>query len=331
MYNHNFTAAPSEVIRKSEEKKKIRNTGMFIGLAMLITVAISFLWGSVYIKIMATLGVDANTAIKWINEPAVLQLANQILSALMFTLPFLVILSGCGHKLHEIVSFSKPKTEFLLPTILISIGFCSFANIAGSVIVSLLSTFGIYVPDPMPDEPKGVFGMLVTFIGATVVPPIVEEFAMRGAVMGSLRKYGDGFAIFASSLLFGLVHGNLMQIPFAFIVGLALGFAVIKTGSIWTGVIIHAINNGAATLMSWATEGMSLQAQNVATILYFIVCMLCAFVGAFLLKGRSSEALSLESADSVFSTKQTAKIFFTSPFIIIYFIFAVIQTTLSLG
>ena len=331
MYNQNFAAAPSEVIRKTAEKKKIRSTGMFIGLAMLITVAIVFLWGSVYINVMASLGVDANTAIKWINEPAVLQLANQVLSALMFTLPFLIILSGCGYKLHEIVSFGKPKTEFLLPLILISIGFCSFANIAGSVIVSVLAEFGIYVPDPMPEEPRGIFGMAVTFIGTTIVPPIVEEFAMRGLVMGSLRKHGDGFAIIASALLFGLVHGNLMQIPFAFIVGLALGFAVVKTGSIWTGVIIHAVNNGAATLMGWATEGLSSNGQNVVTLIYFIVCMLCAFVGVLLLKGRSSEALALSGADSVFTTKKTAKIFFTSPLIVIYFVFAVIQTMLSLG
>ncbi len=331
LYNHNFTTDPSEVIRKNEEKKKIRCTGKFIGLAMLIMVAISFLWSSIYVNFMASLGIDANTAVKWLNEPAILQIANQVLSIFIFTLPFLVILSGDGQKLYEIVSFQKPKKEFLLPIILISIGFCSFANIAGSVIINLLYAFGVNVPNPMPESPEGVFGIILTFVGSFVVPPLVEEFAMRGLVMGSLRKYGDGLAIIISALFFGLMHGNMMQIPFAFIVGIALGFAVIKTGSIWTGIIIHAINNGMASLISLATEEMSLGMQNAITLLYFIACLLCAFVGVILLKGRSREALELKKSDMRLTPTKRAKIFFTSPLIIVYFVFAAIQVLLSLG
>ena len=64
----------------------------------------------------------------------------------------------------------------------------------------------------------------------------IEEFAMRGVVMQSLRKYGDWFAIIMSSLVLALVHGNMVQIPFAFIAGIAIGYAVTVTGSMWTGV-----------------------------------------------------------------------------------------------
>lgn len=326
MDNYTFASEPLEVIRRNEAKKKIRSTATFIGLAMLITVAVSLFWGTVYINIMASFGIDSQTAISWINEPAVMQLANQILSLLMFTLPFFIVLSGCGHKFHEIVSLSKPDKRFLLPVTLISIAFCSFANIAGSVILALLAGFGIQVPNPMPQEPTGVFGMTVTFLGAAVVAPIVEEFAMRGIVMGSLRKFGDGVAIFVSAVLFGLMHGNLMQIPFAFIVGLALGFAVIKTGSLWSGILIHAINNALATVLNWATKGASVELQSTVNVIYFIVCMLCAFVGVYLLKGKSQEVTELEYPDSPLTQKQSVATFFKNPLIIIYILLIAIQT-----
>ena len=61
--------------------------------------------------------------------------------------------------------------------------------------------------------------------------------------MGNLRKYGDKFALLASALVFAVMHGNLVQAPFALIAGFGLGYLSIKTGTIWTGIAIHAANN----------------------------------------------------------------------------------------
>ena len=63
-------------------------------------------------------------------------------------------------------------------------------------------------------------------------------------ILQSLRKYGNWFAILSSAFAFGIFHGTPTQIPFAFLCGLFIGYAVIATESIWTGVIIHAIVNG---------------------------------------------------------------------------------------
>ena len=73
---------------------------------------------------------------------------------------------------------------------------------------------------------------------------------MRGVVMQPLRKYGDRFAIVVSAVLFAALHGNMVQIPFAFIAGLALGYFAIITNSIWTSVAIHCLNNLSATVIS---------------------------------------------------------------------------------
>ena len=73
---------------------------------------------------------------------------------------------------------------------------------------------------------------------------------MRGVVMQPLRKYGDRFAIVVSAVLFAALHGNMVQIPFAFVAGLALGYFAIITNSIWTSVAIHCLNNLSATVIS---------------------------------------------------------------------------------
>ena len=100
---------------------------------------------------------------------------------------------------------------------------------------------------PMPETLSECF---LYFVAFAVVPALVEEFAFRGVVMQPLRKYGDWFAIIMSSAFFALLHGNMVQIPFAFVAGMALGFFRIKTGSIWTSVVIHFFNNAISVVAS---------------------------------------------------------------------------------
>ena len=75
---------------------------------------------------------------------------------------------------------------------------------------------------------------------------------MRGVVMQPLRKYGDWFAILTSAFVFALMHGNLVQAPFAFIAGIGLGYAVIASGSLWTGILVHLLNNSISVIQTIA-------------------------------------------------------------------------------
>jgi hypothetical protein len=47
-----------------------------------------------------------------------------------------------------------------------------------------------------------------------------------------------------SALLFGLLHGSIYQLRPTFILGLVLGYAVWRSGSLYCGILIHVLNNG---------------------------------------------------------------------------------------
>lgn len=72
--------------------------------------------------------------------------------------------------------------------------------------------------------------------------PIFEEIIFRGVVLRSVEPFGKKFAIFASALLFGIYHGNLIQIPFAFAVGLVLGYVTVEYNIGWA-MLLHLFNN----------------------------------------------------------------------------------------
>lgn len=147
--------------------------------------------------------------------------------------------------------FDLPKSkELFLFSVFAGLLVCSLGDRATSVISAFVSAAGVDFEKTDTSEPNSPLGYALQIVAYAIVPPLVEEFAMRGVVMQPLRKYGDRFAIVVSAVLFAALHGNMVQIPFAFVAGLALGYFAIITNSIWTSVAIHCLNNLSATVIS---------------------------------------------------------------------------------
>lgn len=86
----------------------------------------------------------------------------------------------------------------------------------------------------------GIWG----FLAIAVFGPFCEEFTFRGAVQGTLQKTTSPWtAILISALLFGIIHMNPIQIPFAFVLGIFFGWLYYRTGSLIPGLLAHIINN----------------------------------------------------------------------------------------
>ena len=80
------------------------------------------------------------------------------------------------------------------------------------------------------------------FLYASILAPIGEELLFRGYVLRSLKPFGKRFAIWGSAILFGLLHGNLLQTPYTILMGLLLGYVTVEYSIGWA-VLIHLFNN----------------------------------------------------------------------------------------
>lgn len=121
--------------------------------------------------------------------------------------------------------------------------------LSAQLVFSLLSTlaelflnqFGLSLTDSTTEELLSM-DSLGMFLYVGLGAPISEEILFRGLVQRSMEPYGKKFSIFASALLFGLYHGNLTQTPFAFVVGLVLGYVAVEYNIGWA-MVLHMINN----------------------------------------------------------------------------------------
>lgn len=308
-------------IRKGKEKSDLKFIGCIVGGAVLL-----------YTFIQEALGLTAFIeGIKnaYLTNYAFRFLFSIISSIVGLFIPFLIAGLIIGKRTgKEFICYDKPVSYSLMfSAVFFGFFVCLASNFITDLFVSYMDSFGFELTSPEFEMPTDVFSRCIYAVAVAVVPAFVEEFAFRGAVMQPLRKYGDGFAIVASSVVFAILHGNLIQAPFALIAGIGMGYAVCLTNSIWTGVIIHFLNNFYSVIMSFMVaditdEEMLSKVYLLITVSLYAISILGSVVFVILRRNRK-----LAKAETLISSGEKSKAFFLNVPMIIAFIIMLIQIT----
>ncbi|MBT7484280.1 CPBP family intramembrane metalloprotease [Candidatus Peregrinibacteria bacterium] len=96
-------------------------------------------------------------------------------------------------------------------------------------------------------------GVILGGVIIVLIAPLVEELFFRGYIHQVLKKYTNvlGGSI-GSALIFTLFHFEFQVFIPIFILGLVLSWLFERTGSIWTPICFHMLNNGLAFLIEVA-------------------------------------------------------------------------------
>lgn len=89
-------------------------------------------------------------------------------------------------------------------------------------------------------------------LALVVAPAVCEELLLRGVVARSLHPaIGRAGAVLASAALFALLHFSLARLLPTALFGVVLAHATFASGSIVPGMLIHALNNTMALVLTW--------------------------------------------------------------------------------
>ncbi len=143
------------------------------------------------------------------------------------------------------VQFSrfKPLQGKFIPTIIILAGSMWFLNmiIAAGMVTGLMELG--YEPIAVIEPPETFQEYLILLLVLSVFAGICEEVLFRGTIMPSMEGHGLVPAIVFSSLLFALFHITFLNLVTTFILSIVMAVVVIKTGSLWGGILYHFFNN----------------------------------------------------------------------------------------
>jgi uncharacterized protein len=116
-----------------------------------------------------------------------------------------------------------------------------------------------------PSSWQQYLGYLVVL---SVFAGICEEVLFRGTIMPALEKYGLVPALVFSSLLFALLHGSFLSLLSTFVLGVVMAVIVIKTGSLWGGIIYHMLNNFFAATYLFLVGSIEVTPVEIETSAY---------------------------------------------------------------
>ena len=130
--------------------------------------------------------------------------------------------------------------------------FATICNIIVSGIVNMLpNTTSELYNSMMSIITNGSFGLVLLTSG--ILAPIVEEFIFRYFMINQFKDKGINKAIIISSIAFGIMHLNIIQSTYAFILGLILGYLYIKNNefNLYRCILFHITVNAGSVVYEY--------------------------------------------------------------------------------
>ena len=143
---------------------------------------------------------------------------------------------------------APPEKHSLRPVqIIVAFIICVFmmyaGNLFGLLVTSLLqAALGLASENPLLTYAADD-SLWLRVLVMVILAPIIEEYIFRKQLIDRMNVYGGALAVFTSALMFGLFHGNLSQLFYAFTLGLVFGYVYLKTGRLRYSVGLHMLIN----------------------------------------------------------------------------------------
>ena len=116
---------------------------------------------------------------------------------------------------------------------------------------------------------------IIQLTAICIIGPIAEELLFRGIIYRRLRDYiGTPWAAVLSGIIFGAVHGNLVQGIYAGLFGIVMALLYEHYGTIWIVIVVHIVNN---MLASFA-DPFILSMPTTGQFVYSGICILCVCI-----------------------------------------------------
>lgn len=276
---YGFTPPPPIVTERRMLQRYSNGLGFATLLYFLLAAVVPFLllWGVSFFR--PAIRIYGNQVMA---SGSVIQLVNLLSSAICLFLPFFLFILLSHIPMRIAFPLKKFSASLCVPCVFLALAVSVIGVTSSSLIGGLLSFAGLQ-PHTSLYLPQTAAARVLFGLQLCIVTPIVEEFVFRGMIFQSMRRFGDSFALIISATLFALFHGNLVQAPNAFLMGLVIGYFVLYSGSLWVGVIIHAVNNTLSFGMDFVCSSLSEQYQNLFMLAVFAFYLIAGIAALLIL------------------------------------------------
>lgn len=153
----------------------------------------------------------------------------------------------------EVFRLNNPGVLPVLIIILTSVPAYFVAVMLNTLVVYLIQFIGEVPTQPIP-VPQTPSDLIIGILVVAVSPAICEELLHRGILLKAYEKRGTTKALIITSIIFGIFHFDIVNLLGPIFLGLLIGYYVVRTNSIFAGIIAHFLNNAIAEILQYITR-----------------------------------------------------------------------------
>lgn len=172
------------------------------------------------------------------------------------------------------ISFSSPTLINVFRIILFTFCIMPFIAIINSITTIFVENYAASTMSYLSANP-----LWLNVVSIALVPAVCEEYLFRGLLFNGYKKRNPFKAMLMSSLLFGLIHMNVNQFVYAFIMGCILCMLVYATGTVFASMLAHFVFNGINVVISYYFEKITKEMEGTVnqTISYTAMDYIIAY------------------------------------------------------
>ena len=170
--------------------------------------------------------------------------------------PALFYMIGNKINIKETLRFNNPGILPSFLIILISAPAFYAASAFNSVVIYILQFIGQAPEDTLIPLPQNFGEVFVSILVIAVAPSVCEEILHRGILLKAYENRGTMKAVVISGIMFGVFHFDITNLIGPILLGILFGYYVIRTNSIFAGVLAHFMNNFFATVLQYITKDL---------------------------------------------------------------------------
>ena len=137
------------------------------------------------------------------------------------------------------------------------------ASALDGVWAMLLNAAGLREPQ-VSVEIASSRALTLAVLHSAAIPAIFEELLCRGFVFSAFESRGTRLAVWVSSAIFALMHGNVYGLPAYLLVGATSAFLVFARDSLYAGIAYHTGYNTLILLSLYLLPAADSDAVNAA-------------------------------------------------------------------
>lgn len=272
-------------------KKYLKATGLILGLFILYQLAL-FVGGIVYTltygiyksAITGKVVADALTE-ENINIPIILLIGEMLL--LMAFIPII------KEKLVQRGSFKKINFNSITNIFILAIGMDGIMSLISIVLYPIFPSY-LEVSKAISNASDSYLSL----IGIVIVAPVFEEIFFRGFIFGYLKKnFNIVGAIIVQALVFGVMHGNMIQGIYSSILGIVFAVVYIHYESLFACITLHIVVNFLGSVVNSLLLS-NIDSDIVAIIMSGIIAVFFSAIAGIKIfkehKSKVNEKISIE-------------------------------------